>query len=57
MMTAIGMVRAGIGLTISAGISTGDRGRALLRSRRINDANFSRPVALIKKAGRTLPCP
>lgn len=55
MMTAIGMVRAGIGLTILPASAREIAAEPSLHSRRINDANFSRPVALIKKAGRTLP--
>lgn len=55
MMTAIGMVRAGIGLTILPASAREIAAEPSLRSRRINDPNFSRPVALIKKAGRTLP--
>lgn len=55
MMTAIGMVRAGIGLAILPASAREIAAEPTLRSRRINDPNFSRPVALIKKAGRTLP--
>jgi DNA-binding transcriptional LysR family regulator len=55
MMTAIGMVRAGIGLTILPASAREIVAEPSLRSRKINDKNFSRPVALIKKAHRTLP--
>jgi DNA-binding transcriptional LysR family regulator len=55
MMTAIGMVRAGIGLTILPASAREIAAEPSLRSRKINDPNFSRPVALIKKANRTLP--
>lgn len=55
MMTAIGMVRAGIGLTILPASAREIVAEPTLRSRKINDNNFSRPVALIKKADRTLP--
>ena len=55
MMTAIGMVRAGIGLTILPTSAREIFAEPSLRSRRISDNNFARPVALIKKAHRTLP--
>jgi len=55
MMTAIGMVRAGIGLTILPTSAREIFAEPSLRSRRISDSNFARPVALIKKAHRTLP--
>ena len=55
MMTAIGMVKAGIGLAILPISAREIAAERTLRSRRINDANFSRPVSLIKKANRTLP--
>lgn len=55
MMTAIGMVKAGIGLAILPISAREIAAERTLRSRTINDANFSRPVNLIKKANRTLP--
>jgi DNA-binding transcriptional LysR family regulator len=55
MMTAIGMVKAGMGLAILPASAREIAAEPTLRSRKISDANFSRPVALIKKAGRTLP--
>ncbi|MFB9266687.1 LysR family transcriptional regulator [Bradyrhizobium erythrophlei] len=55
MMTAVGMVRAGIGIAILPASAREVRAEPSLRSRKINDANFSRPVALIKRVGRTLP--
>ena len=55
MMTAIGMVRAGIGLAILPASAREIVAEPRLRSRKISDNNFSRPVALIKKAHRTLP--
>jgi DNA-binding transcriptional LysR family regulator len=55
MMTAIGMVKAGIGIAILPASAGEVHAEPTLRSRRINDKNFSRPVALIKKAERTLP--
>jgi DNA-binding transcriptional LysR family regulator len=55
MMTAIGMVRAGIGITILPASAREIAAESSLRNRRISDKNFRRPVALIKKKGRTLP--
>jgi DNA-binding transcriptional LysR family regulator len=55
MMTALGMVRAGIGLAVLPASAREIAAEPAVRSRRINDPNFSHPVALIKKAGRTLP--
>ncbi|MGU3542133.1 LysR family transcriptional regulator [Methylobacterium sp. A52T] len=55
MMTAVSMVRAGLGLTILPGAAREIRAEPLLRSRPIDDPLFERPVCLIKKAGRTMP--
>ncbi|ACL58598.1 LysR family transcriptional regulator [Methylobacterium nodulans] len=55
MMTAIGMVRAGLGLTILPGSAREIRAEPDLRSRPIAEPSFERPVCLIKKAHRTLP--
>jgi DNA-binding transcriptional LysR family regulator len=55
MMTAIGMVRAGLGLTILPGSAREIRAEPRLRSRAIEDPQFERPVCLIAKAGRTMP--
>ena len=55
MMTAIGMVRAGLGITILPGDAREIRAEPSLRSRRIDDPSFERTIAVIKKAGRTLP--
>ncbi|SFV08239.1 DNA-binding transcriptional regulator, LysR family [Methylobacterium sp. 174MFSha1.1] len=55
MMTAVGMVRAGLGLTILPGSAREIRAEPELRARPIAEASFSRPVCLIAKAGRTLP--
>ncbi|WCS23819.1 LysR family transcriptional regulator [Methylobacterium sp. NMS14P] len=55
MMTAVSMVRAGLGLTILPGAAREMRAEPLLRSRAIDDPLFERPVCLIKKAGRTMP--
>src|SRR3954449_6785556 len=55
MMTAIGMVRAGLGITILPGDAREIRAEPSLRSRRIDDPSFERTITVIKKAGRTLP--
>ena len=55
MMTAVGMVRAGLGLTILPGTAREIQAEPQLRSRPIDDRQFERPVCLIKKAGRTMP--
>ncbi|MHC2108595.1 LysR family transcriptional regulator [Methylobacterium sp. CM6246] len=55
MMTAVGMVRAGLGLTILPGSAREIRAEPELHSRPIDDPHFKRPVCLIKKAGRTIP--
>ena len=55
MMTAVGMVRAGLGLTILPGSAHEIRAAPNLCSRPISDPSFLRPIHLIKKAGRTLP--
>jgi DNA-binding transcriptional LysR family regulator len=55
MMTAIGMVRAGIGITLLPASAREIAAEPNLRAKRINDPNFSRPVSLIKKKNRTLP--
>jgi DNA-binding transcriptional LysR family regulator len=55
MMTALGMVRAGIGITLLPASAREIAAEPSLRTRRISDPNFSRQVALIKKKNRTLP--
>jgi DNA-binding transcriptional LysR family regulator len=55
MMTAVGMVKAGIGIAILPASAREVHAEPTLRSRSINDKNFSRQVALIKKMERTLP--
>ena len=55
MMTAIGMVRAGLGITLLPGSAREIAAEPSVRSKKINDPNFSRPVSLIKKKNRTLP--
>ena len=55
MMTAVGMVRAGLGLAILPGSAREIRAEPGLRAKAIDDANFVRPISIIKRAGRTLP--
>jgi len=55
MMTAVGMVRAGLGLTILPGSAREIKAERSLQSKPIDDPAFTRPVSIIKRAGRTLP--
>ncbi len=55
MSTAVGMVRAGLGVAILPGSAMEVRAEQTLRSRPLNAAHFVRQVALIKRSGRTLP--
>jgi DNA-binding transcriptional LysR family regulator len=55
MMTAVGMVRAGLGLTILPASAREIRAEPSLRSRAIEGPGFSRALTIIKKAGRSLP--
>jgi len=55
MSTAVGMVRAGLGVAILPGSAMEVHAEQTLRSRLLNAANFARQIALIKRSGRTLP--
>ena len=55
MMSAVAMVRAGLGLTILPASAREIRAERGLRARPIDDRAFIRSVAIIKKKGRTLP--
>lgn len=55
MATAVGMARAGLGAAILPGAAMEVRAEKTLRSRPIMGAAFTREIALIKKAERTLP--
>ena len=55
MMTAVGMVRAGLGLTILPGSAREIKAQPGLQSRPIDDRSFTRQVSIIKRSGRTLP--
>ena len=55
MMTAVSLVRAGLGITILPASAKEIDAEPGLRSRPIDDARFSRTISLIKKRARTLP--
>jgi DNA-binding transcriptional LysR family regulator len=55
MMSAVAMVRAGLGLTILPSSARETHIEPSLRARPIDDDAFVRPIAVIKKRGRTLP--
>jgi DNA-binding transcriptional LysR family regulator len=55
MMTAVAMVRGGLGVTILPGTAREVLAEPGLVVRPIDDAAFVRPIALIKKRNRTLP--
>jgi DNA-binding transcriptional LysR family regulator len=55
MMTAVSLVRAGLGITILPASAKEIDAEPSLRSRPIDDARFSRTISLIKKSAPTLP--
>ncbi|ALK30648.1 LysR family transcriptional regulator [Burkholderia plantarii] len=55
MMTAVAMVRGGLGVTILPASAREVLAEPELVTRPIADAAFARPVALVKRRGRTLP--
>jgi DNA-binding transcriptional LysR family regulator len=55
MMTAVAMVRGGLGVTILPGTAREVLAEPGLVARPIGDKAFVRPITLIKKRGRTLP--
>ena len=55
MMTAVGMVKAGLGVTVLPASAKEIRAEPTLKSRPIDDPAFKRSVLVIKKRGRTLP--
>jgi len=55
MMTAVAMVRAGLGLAVLPGSAREIKAERDVRSRAIDDGAFARRVSVIKHAGRTLP--
>jgi DNA-binding transcriptional LysR family regulator len=55
MMTAVAMVRGGLGVTILPATAREVRAEPGLAVLPIDDSRFVRPIALVKKRGRTLP--
>ncbi|MBU9457825.1 LysR family transcriptional regulator [Burkholderia multivorans] len=55
MMTAVAMVRGGLGVTILPATAREVRAEPDLVAKPIDDPSFVRPVALVCKRGRTLP--
>jgi len=55
MISAVAMVRAGLGLTILPTSARETQIERSLRARPIEDESFVRPISVIKKRGRTLP--
>jgi len=55
MMTAVGMVKAGLGVAVLPASAKEVRAEPSLKSRKIDDPAFARPIAVIKKRNRTLP--
>ena len=55
MMTAVGLVRAGLGITILPASAKEIAAAPSLRARAIDDARFSRTISLVKRRKRTLP--
>jgi DNA-binding transcriptional LysR family regulator len=55
MMTAIGLVRAGLGITILPASAKEIDAEPTLRARSISDSRFSRTISLVKRRKRTLP--
>ncbi|OAJ56946.1 LysR family transcriptional regulator [Paraburkholderia ginsengiterrae] len=55
MMSAVAMVRAGLGVTILPASAREVRAEPELVVRAVDDPAFTRPIALIKKRGKTLP--
>ncbi|RKP55982.1 LysR family transcriptional regulator [Pararobbsia silviterrae] len=55
MMTAVAMVRGGLGVSVLPASAREVRAEPGLVTRTIDDPAFVRPIALVKKRGRTLP--
>ncbi|MGX1787823.1 LysR family transcriptional regulator [Bosea sp. NPDC055332] len=55
MSSAVGMVRAGLGVAILPGSAMEVRAEPSLRSQPIDGERFARPIAVVKRRGRTLP--
>ena len=55
MMTAVAMVRGGLGVSVLPASAREVRAEPGMVTRPIDDPAFVRPIALVKKRGRTLP--
>jgi DNA-binding transcriptional LysR family regulator len=55
MMTAVGMVRAGLGITVLPASAQEIRAVPGLVARAIDDSRFVRPIAVVRKRRRSLP--
>ena len=55
MMTAVGMVKAGLGVTVLPASAKEIRAEPTLKTRPIDDPAFQRAILVIKKRNRTLP--
>ncbi|HTJ93830.1 MAG TPA: LysR family transcriptional regulator [Pararobbsia sp.] len=55
MMSAVAMVRSGLGVSVLPETAREVRAEPGLVTRLIDDPSFVRPIALVKKRGRTLP--
>lgn len=55
MATAVGMVRAGLGVALLPSTANEAKPTGRLKSRPIAGKNFERPIFVVRKAGRTLP--
>lgn len=55
MMTAVGLVRAGLGITILPASAKEIEAEPSLRMRPIDDDRFARRISLVKRRNRTLP--
>jgi DNA-binding transcriptional LysR family regulator len=57
MMTAVAMVKAGLGVTVLPASAKEPGAEPSLKSRAIDDRALVRPIFVIKKRNRTLPRP
>jgi DNA-binding transcriptional LysR family regulator len=55
MATAVGMVRARLGVALLPSVAVEAKASGQLRSRPVAGRNFSRPIIVVRKKGRTLP--
>jgi DNA-binding transcriptional LysR family regulator len=55
MATAVGMVRAGLGVALLPSTASEAKPAGRVKSRPVAGKNFERPIFVVRKAGRTLP--